>query len=546
MVALENEDNKHQLSLKGRLSILLIVMLLPFVCFSIYQAVEISNHLESEAQQENLRIAKNVAISLDEYITSTGEVLIPIANNESVRDQDYPKTKELLERILLKYPYYNSLSFVDANGIKQVMAKREDTSESKPMDESDNSVRELPFFKRGIEASGISVGDFKFCGVTNMPIVHITYPVFDPSEKRVGLVAAAFNLTKLQDKLMSPEIPDYVTVCVIDNNGIMVARNREPKKFIGKDLSKETIFKNMLGLKQGIDKARTPDGVERAFGFERASRVPWYVRAGVDTEYIKGQARTEFMHQFLVFVPFLLLSVLGWFWVGKGVDRVHSSTGQLSLTDPLTGLWNLRKLQQDLDYEFSRAKRYNNKLSFAMIDIDFFKYYNDHNGHQAGDEALRQVSDLIRKSVRDADIAYRYGGEEMCVLLSTTDKEGAAYLAERIRRGIEAFSFAGGEKQPNGKLTVSIGVATYPDDSSFRDGLVNSADIALYRAKHLGRNRVDVYGGTMPAHKPHDSFALPSTNAEAFPASDSDTDTKTGSDSEPAGQASAILRNCSR
>jgi len=483
-------------------------MLLPFFCFSIYQAVMISNRLENEAQQESLRVAKNIAISLDEYITSTGEVLIPIANNESARNRDYPKIKELLERILLKYPYYNSLSFVDANGIRRVMAERRDMNGGEPLGHDDNSVRGLPFFKRGMEASGISVGDFRFCGVTKMPIVHITYPVFDPSEERVGLVAAAFDLTKLQDKLMGPEIPDYITICVIDNNGIVVARDREPKKFIGKDISKERVFKNMFGLKQGIDKVRSPDGVERAFGFERASRVPWYVRAGVDTEYIKGQAGTEFIHQFLVFVPFLLLSVLGWFWVGKSVDRVHATTGQLSLTDPLTGLWNLRKLHQDLDYEFSRAKRYNNKLSFAMIDIDFFKDYNDQNGHQAGDEALRLVSELIRKSVRDADIAYRYGGEEMCVLLSTTDKEGAAYLAERIRRGIEAFSFAGGESQPNGKLTVSIGVATYPDDSSFRDGLVNSADVALYRAKSLGRNRVEVCGKTIPAHGPHDSFAV--------------------------------------
>lgn len=530
MVLFKGEDN-NQLSLRGRLSILLIVMLLPFFCFSIYQSVMISDRLEKEAQDENLRLAKRIAISLDEYIISTGEVLIPIANNESVRNQDLPKTKELLDRILRKYPYYNSISFVDINGIKQVMSKHADMSRSKPPTEVDNSVRDFPFFKRGIEASGISVGDFKFCGVTNMPIVHITYPVFDKEEQRVGLVAAAFDLTKLQAKLMSPEIPAYVTIGVIDNNGIVVARNREPKKFIGKDLSKEPFFKNMYWLKQGADTAVATDGVKRAFGFERASRVPWYVRAGIDTEYIKAQAKTEFLQQLFMFVPFVLLSILGWFWAGKSVDRVHTTTGQLSLTDPLTGLWNLRKLHQDLDYEFGRAKRYNNKLSFAMIDIDFFKHYNDQNGHQAGDEALRLVSELIRKSVRDADIAYRYGGEEMCVLLSTTDKEGAAFLAERIKRSIEIFSFAGGETQPSGRLTVSIGVATYPDDSSFRDGLVKSADVALYKAKNMGRNRVEVYGGTTPAHELHESDASPSTNAKILPASDSESesDMKAGS-----------------
>jgi diguanylate cyclase (GGDEF)-like protein len=129
-----------------------------------------------------------------------------------------------------------------------------------------------------------------------------------------------------------------------------------------------------------------------------------------------------------------------------------------------------------------------------MIDIDYFKNYNDFHGHQKGDELLRKIAELLRKNLRAIDKVYRYGGEEFIVLLPEVDKEGALACAERLRRKVEQEPFEGEEEsQPSGKITISIGVASYPLDGDSIEKLIEAADSALYRAKALGRNRVCLY-----------------------------------------------------
>ncbi len=157
--------------------------------------------------------------------------------------------------------------------------------------------------------------------------------------------------------------------------------------------------------------------------------------------------------------------------------------------DPLTGLYNRRQLALDLQRELSRAKRYSTPLSLIMADVDFFKHYNDTNGHLAGDEILRQLAGLFVSNTRDVDTVYRYGGEEFIILLPQTDLAGAITVAEKLRQKVEKHSFPHGEKQPGGRLTISLGVAAYPDHARDAEGLILAADRALYRAKQSGKNR---------------------------------------------------------
>ena len=165
---------------------------------------------------------------------------------------------------------------------------------------------------------------------------------------------------------------------------------------------------------------------------------------------------------------------------------------QLSLTDSLTGLANKRHLMQQLEASCTRARRYGTALSLIMLDVDHFKHYNDTNGHPAGDAALRQVSSAIRQTVRDSDVPARYGGEEFVVILSDTDQEGAAALAERLRVCIEEQPFPFEEEQPEGKLTVSIGVSIFAGEDQTEADFLAIADGMLYQAKRDGRNRVCV------------------------------------------------------
>jgi len=162
----------------------------------------------------------------------------------------------------------------------------------------------------------------------------------------------------------------------------------------------------------------------------------------------------------------------------------------LSYTDGMTGLHNYRFFQLRLKEEIARARRNHTPVSQLIIDVDFFKNYNDTLGHLAGDEVLRQLSSILKNMVRDNDIVARYGGEEFAVILPATDQQGAKALGERIRKTVENYHFPNEEIQPNGTLTISIGAATFPENAVVLKDLINTADQALYYAKKNGRNQV--------------------------------------------------------
>lgn len=152
----------------------------------------------------------------------------------------------------------------------------------------------------------------------------------------------------------------------------------------------------------------------------------------------------------------------------------------LSILDGLTGVYNHRYLHEVLDREIIRARRYPQSLSLLMIDVDNFKKYNDTNGHMAGDELLKSLTNLFVRSLRTLDMVFRYGGEEFCILLVETNKEGARLAAERLLNLVRI-------SLPS---TISMGVAEFPTDSKEKDQLIDKADKALYKAKTTGKNKV--------------------------------------------------------
>ncbi|MDR3565868.1 MAG: sensor domain-containing diguanylate cyclase [Negativicutes bacterium] len=164
-----------------------------------------------------------------------------------------------------------------------------------------------------------------------------------------------------------------------------------------------------------------------------------------------------------------------------------------AITDALTGHYNYRYFVDLLDREFKRALRYRRPLSLMMLDVDHFKKYNDTQGHVLGNEVLRQVAMIIKQNCRDVDFLVRYGGEEFAVLFPETGLSEAYLVAERIRAAVAEFPFVGRHVQPGGELTVSIGVAAYPQDSNTDKELLKHADTALYLAKRSRRNCVIYY-----------------------------------------------------
>jgi len=163
-----------------------------------------------------------------------------------------------------------------------------------------------------------------------------------------------------------------------------------------------------------------------------------------------------------------------------------------AITDPLTDLFNYRYFIHQLNREISRDQRHDSIFSIIMIDIDFFKNYNDAFGHQAGDLILRRIAQAIMENTRTSDIVCRYGGEEFVIISPELSKKDAKRMAEKLRQIVEKLELPQIKTVPTGKLTISSGVASFPEDGNTTYQLILNADKALYKAKETGRNKVCV------------------------------------------------------
>lgn len=172
--------------------------------------------------------------------------------------------------------------------------------------------------------------------------------------------------------------------------------------------------------------------------------------------------------------------------------QLYKEIEMIAITDSLTGLYTRRYVMERFREEVSRAKMRKSTLALLMIDVDLFKNLNDTYGHLTGDYVLTEIGAIIQKSIREIDIAGRYGGEEFCVILPDTDVKGAKYAAERIRSEAEQDQIKVFDAKI--KITVSIGIAMLPEHSKDLNDLIDKADYALYRVKKVGRNKVLCFG----------------------------------------------------
>src|SRR6266542_827707 len=168
--------------------------------------------------------------------------------------------------------------------------------------------------------------------------------------------------------------------------------------------------------------------------------------------------------------------------------RLHERAVALSLTDALTGLHNRRSLFARLELKLERSERFSHACAVAMVDVDHFKEINNAHGHLAGDATLRRVGELLGGAVRKIDTVARYGGEEFALVLPRADRAAALEVAEKVSQLVAATPLEHDAGQPGGKITISVGVATFPDDARDLATLVDSADAALFAAKRAGRN----------------------------------------------------------
>lgn len=177
-------------------------------------------------------------------------------------------------------------------------------------------------------------------------------------------------------------------------------------------------------------------------------------------------------------------------WLSAALDgvRLAGDLEKLAVTDDLTQVYNYRYLKTALRREIKRAGRFRQQLGLLMVDVDNLKAYNDRNGHIRGSFLLKEIAQLFAKQVRSWDLVAKYGGDEFTVILPQTGREGTAVVGERLRAAVEAHAFPLAER---GQITVSIGVAVFPEDGDSGSALIDASDRALYLAKRAGRNRME-------------------------------------------------------
>lgn len=342
-----------------------------------------------------------------------------------------------------------------------------------------------------------------------------------------GVAKATMRLDLFEEIYANLNVGGIGTILLTLDDGTMFYRRPFKEEYIGQNLSSGVVMRAYRTRGPvGTDMLTAKiDGVTRLYSYRHLDSFPLIVAAAVSKEEIyAGWWRTT-LKQLAGLLVFIMLLI----WCGikllrqlairenlekqlhavsDGLAQANKDLSELALKDGLTQLANRRALDGALEREFSRACRNNAQVSLIMLDVDWFKKFNDTYGHQGGDKCLQQIAAALSDQVtRQTDLAARYGGEEFAMLLPETDGEGAATVAERIQKAVSALEMVHACGL-GGKVTVSIGIATF--DPSLKTlatpaDLIKAADDALYHAKHLGRNQVCSSRGrfsSMPAEKP--------------------------------------------
>lgn len=323
-----------------------------------------------------------------------------------------------------------------------------------------------------------------------------------------GVILATISLDYFQKFYDRFNIGKNGSIVLALNSAIMITRRPLRLDSIAKDMHDTTIFKQSQLHQHGtFIFSSAQDGVERIHSFERLNTYPLFVGAALSVDEVLANWRKDYVTRLAVLIFLITLIVLFGFYLIHELRRrlqaeqrdklnhqklleLNQTLERLSMQDGLTELANRRSFDLQLQSEMLRARREKTPLALLMIDLDHFKKFNDNYGHLAGDECLRRVATAIKTNLKRAgDLAARYGGEELAVILPATDFDGAWSIAEQLRQAILNLRIAHQANQP-GLVSVSIGVhALIPGEATTADYLIEQTDRALYRAKEQGRNR---------------------------------------------------------
>jgi diguanylate cyclase (GGDEF)-like protein len=495
--------------------------------------------LEGKIARELLSASSQAAREMDVWLkerlydlrvfASSYEVSENLARR-TVASKKRGRLNDYLNSVRERFSEYEELVVLDSQG------RTVGTSPSRV-----RSLRLPAHWTRELGTTNAVVGDATWDESLDKGVLVIAVPILRGEGRILGVLAARLNL-RGAEKGLRAFAPRDGQVYLMSITGTLIASSWESSPQLMRSKMKSRALDRLKTREGQVVTYESLSGPEVVGSFKRVPRGRWAVVAEIPADAAYWQVR-RFRNVTLALVCGLLLGVgaiayrLG-IWIVRPLERLTQGASEvadgdlavdlpaakgevgdltavfnhmvgrlrqgrrelgamnerlrmqneelerLSISDALTGLHNRRFLTQRLSEELARAYRQKTSFTVLMADVDEFKKYNDTYGHPAGDEVLKKVASILLGSTRAMDCAARYGGEEFAVLLNDTTGQEASEVAERIRTRVAAQDFAGG------KVTISIGMAEFPENGYTADAVISSADQALYEAKRGGRNRV--------------------------------------------------------
>ena len=321
----------------------------------------------------------------------------------------------------------------------------------------------------------------------------IVFQVAENSTQLIPLYSSGPKIKELQKKKY--KITPYLIENIKSKDGVIWIRNHNEisearlEKFAANLNSKSFILSKLNDLGTQIDSTRVLKSVTEA---TQHQDLPERFILYIDKDLPRGEMSTyeiRILKSFIQTVGTIYENMVLYHRLLE-ISKIREIQ---AVTDELTGVYNYRYLMRELQREINRTQRFGNPFSILMFDIDHFKNYNDINGHLKGDDALRKISKILIDNTRKTDTVARYGGEEFLIILPGLNKSKAQKIATKIHNLIEGEYFDNQEKQPNGNLTISLGVAAFPHDGKEIKLLIENVDKAMYSAKRSGRNKIVVF-----------------------------------------------------
>jgi len=524
-------------SIKKNLTLLVLLSILPAFAIIFYTGFEHRQQMVESAKQDVALIVSSMAEQHKEIIRSTQQILTTLSWLPEIRQLNINETQRILSDLISHSPQYSNLALVDLDG--NVLTSGMGTSTA--------NLADRKHFQEALRRKGFVVGEFIMSRVgINIPVFPAAIPVLDAQDKPIAVLTIVHKLNSFSNYLYAVDFPSGSFVSVTDHKGIRMYYYPEKKDTnpVGKPIKgiNWEIARNADGA--GIFTSKGSDGTKRIFAFEPVSLEPGeppylYFWSGIPEKHILAPANDALKQSLLFLLLALAVAILLARFIGKKViidpllnlveiagqlskgnlqarsdagsmvsefnvlshefnqmaeslQQTNDKLSKLSLVDGLTNIANRRMFDQKLEEEWKRFARTKRPLTLLLIDIDFFKDFNDTYGHLAGDDCLRTIG-LILKNIanRSTDLAARYGGEEFAMILAETDQQGAYAIADLIHAQVTQRQIPHETSSISQYLTVSIGLAVLHETASIQSpiGLIKVADEQLYKAKHEGRNK---------------------------------------------------------